>query len=243
MREPIDLIVACAMKEEAAPFLSDLDGSSEPFDPFGPKYRGPTAFHRGNLGSASALIITSGIGTTNAAVAITAALQSFESNAVIVAGTAGGLARNIAVNDIVIAQRALYHEANATEFGYEPGQLPQMPPWYEADPALLVLSEKVAEESGARSAVGTVASSNSFVTATLADGVRATFPDLLAVDMETAAIAQVCWMFGVPWVSVRAVSDLCDPEGFSQFRTHADEAYQTSYKLARAMADAMSHNK
>lgn len=250
------------MQEEAAPFLDALQGGRE-VALLGDSYSGPSRFVEGCFEGASVLVVTSGIGTTNASVAATAVIESFGPDAVVVAGTTGGLAQQIGAGDLVVADRALYHEANAVDFGYEAGQVPRMPVLYDADPSLVELAARAAGqeerivvrgsgETSAREAgrhpsalgsgvwAGLVGSSNSFVTAPLAAGVRETFPDLLAVDMETAAVAQICWMFGVPWVSLRAVSDLCAPDGASEFRAHAPEAYLTSFEAVRTLVRAFA---
>ncbi|MFZ1381638.1 MAG: bifunctional phosphoribosylaminoimidazolecarboxamide formyltransferase/IMP cyclohydrolase [Scrofimicrobium sp.] len=241
MRRLIDLVVVCAEEEEAEPFLKATQwtgGGSQPrpVELLPPTYNGPAHFKIGYWQGCSTLFVVSGIGTTNAATAITAVLQKYEPKAVIVAGTTGGLGEQILTGDLVLSERVLYHEANATDFGYSAGQVPQMPEDYQADLALLDLAQNAAEKLGRRNWSGTVGSSNSFVTAALAVGLRATFPNLLAVDMETAAVAQACWMFGVPWISLRAVSDLCSPEGAGEYDTHAPEAAQTSFRLVEALA-------
>lgn len=233
MREPIDLVVICAEEAEAEPFFQ----SAQPWsvDLLPSTYKGPAHFKLGHWQDCSTLFVVSGIGTTNAATAITAVLQQYEPKAVVVAGTTGGLGEQIIAGDLVLSERVLYHEANATDFGYSAGQVPQMPEDYRADLDLLGLAQKAAEKLGARNWSGMVGSSNSFVTAPLAAGVRETFPNLLAVDMETAAVAQTCWMFAVPWISLRAVSDLCSPEGASEYDAHAPGAAQISFSLVEAL--------
>ena len=228
---PARVIIQCAMGEEADPFLEALQGAQD-FALLGDTYSGPSRFVAGILEEAPALVVTSGIGTTNAAVAASAAIRAFQPQAVIVAGTTGGLGEGIAAGDLVVADKVLYHEADAAVFGYAPGQVPQMPPLYEADPVLVA---GASAPVGAKLWRGLVGSSNSFVTGDTAANVRAAFPALLAVDMETAAVAQTCWMFGIPWVSLRAVSDLCDPDAAPQFRAHAPEASQTSYETVAAL--------
>jgi adenosylhomocysteine nucleosidase len=61
------------------------------------------------------------------------------------------------------------------------------------------------------------------------------FPNALATDMETAAIGQVAYQFGVPWVSVRAISDLCGPSAAGDFKTHIDDAAAISAQTVIAM--------
>ncbi len=86
---------------------------------------------------------------------------------------------------------------------------------------------------------GTIGSGEKFVTADLALRLRADFPDMLAIDMESAALAQLCHNFGVDFVSVRAVSDLCAPDG-TEFLTHVDDAAQRSAQVVTAVVGQLA---
>ena len=233
-REPVVAMVQCAMAEEAEPFLSALADPRE-LDFLPERYQGRARFVSGRLAGQEVLVVTSGIGATNATAALMAALQHFYPQAAVVAGTTGGLAPGIRAGDLVIGEQALYHQADATAFGYQPGQLPGMPAAYAADPALSGRACDLATAAGLRHRRGLVGSADSFVTGTTAPAVRTAFPQLLAVDMETAAIAQVCWSWRLPWVSVRAVSDLCDPAGAADFEKHSPDAARRSFRLAEKL--------
>lgn len=240
------VVIACAMEEEAQPFLAALAPNPEVHIPTLPAdFKGPTTFAGGTIASQPVIVVTTGIGMTNAALAATVALTQVRPRAYILAGTTGGLGANVDLAHAIVADSALYHDADASGFGYSPGQIPQMPTKYDANPQLLELvatagaaaSEEEsklqdhAASEGTPVHVGRVSSSNSFVTAPQVPAVIEAFPEVLAVDMETAAAAQVCWVFGVPWVSVRAVSDMCDPNAAEVFKKDAPDAAQVSYDL------------
>jgi adenosylhomocysteine nucleosidase len=80
---------------------------------------------------------------------------------------------------------------------------------------------------------GSIGSGEKFATADLALRLRADFPDMLAIDMESAALAQLCHNFGTGFVSVRAISDLCAPDG-TEFLTHVDDAALRSAQVVAA---------
>ncbi len=231
--------IIAAMGKETRPFLDELEGAEE-VSVLGPTYAGPALFRKGTMQGSSCMLVTSGIGTTNAAIAAAGVLSFFRPDLVVVAGTAGGLGRQVGAGDVVIADFALYHEADASAFGYAPGQIPRMPETYQVDPDLKERAERALREADLTAWVGGVGSSNSFVTADHAEDLRKLFPDLLAVDMETAAIAQACHLFRVPWVSLRAVSDLCEPDGAGRFRAHAPEAAETSKTAATAFLQTLT---
>lgn len=236
MSDPV--VIACAMQEEAQPFLDALsEGAQEVPQPRG--YRGTARFHKGTLHGREVIVITTGIGMTNAASALTMVLMEVRPRAVIFAGTTGGLGTNVHLGDIVVGTQALYHDADASDFGYEPGQIPQMPPFYSAKPCFVARAERALRASGLRFHAGQVSASNSFVSGSQVGPVRQAFPNVLAVDMETAAGAQVCWSFDVPWVSLRAVSDLCDPNAGEVFDSSAPAAYEQSYRATMALVEAL----
>ncbi|WP_099332972.1 5'-methylthioadenosine/adenosylhomocysteine nucleosidase [Actinomyces minihominis] len=230
------VIIACAMEEEAEPFLTAL--TADPTIPV-PKlprgFQGPLTFTAGRLEDHPVIVATTGIGMTNAALAATVVSTALNPRAVVFAGTTGGLGRNVHLGDVVVGDSALYHDADATAFGYSAGQIPQMPETYDADPHLLAHAEAAVRTTGLKFHAGQVSASNSFVTGEQVAPVRSLFPHVVAVDMETAAGAQVCWSFNVPWVSLRAVSDLCDPNANEVFDSSAPAAGAASFEAVRAL--------
>jgi adenosylhomocysteine nucleosidase len=150
------------------------------------------------------------------------------------AGTAGGLGKDVAVGDVVLGSRLVNADADARAFGYVLGQVPGMPEAYDAAPHLAdAVRQAAATVEGQALREGTTGSGEKFVTADLALRLRADFPDMLAIDMESAALAQLCHNFGTGFVSVRAVSDLCAPDG-TEFLTHVDDAALRSAQVVTA---------
>ncbi len=224
------VVILCAMPEEAAPFVDLLDHPEQVdrVDVMGGGYTGHATAVRGRLAGYDTVVVTTGIGTTNSALGAAKAIEHLGPEMLVVAGTTGGLMDKLRAGDVVIGYEALYHDADATAFGYAPGQVPQMPAVYSGDQSLVHFGEEAATAQGLRVWAGQVGSANSFVTGRNAGTVRQQFPELLAVDMETAAAAQVCALYQVPWISIRAVSDLCDPQGAQSFHAHVDDAAKRS---------------
>jgi len=224
-------VIQVAMEEEAQPFLDAAQEVSEPL-------RVGRAVHRGVvLGGRTAVLVVSGIGMVNAADAATGAVHRYGPEvALISAGTAGGLAAAVEVGDVVVGTGAVNVEADARAFGYELGQTPGMPARYGVDASL-----RAALAAGAAGAVvreGAMGSGEKFVTVGIAHGLRELFPDLLSVDMETAAIAQVALNHGVAFAAARGISDLCAPDA-SQFETHVDDAAERSARVVLAALERL----
>ncbi len=233
----VDVVIVCAMEKEAKPFLDALESPSA-LRTLPSRYRGPATFHDGHLHGLATVVVTSGIGTTNAAIATTTVLAHHKPRLVIIAGTAGGLGAGVELDQVMLATSTLYHDADATTFGYVVGQIPRMPPVYEANVEALEIAEKAVLQAGLDVRKGPISSGNSFVMADRVDAIRHSFPQAIAADMETAAVAQVCWSFDCPWISLRAVSDMCTSSG--EFAERAPKAYETSFQAASAVMKSLS---
>ncbi|MEU4363299.1 5'-methylthioadenosine/S-adenosylhomocysteine nucleosidase [Promicromonospora sp. NPDC023987] len=231
-------VVLVAMDDEAAPFLELASEVGEP------ERVGLAEYRRVTLAGRPVVLVRSGIGFVNATAAgASAILRHGAGVPLISAGSAGGLAKDIAVGDVVLGVRLVNADADARAFGYVLGQVPGMPEAYDAAPVLADAVRRAAAEVGAREPAdgqgrpglreGAIGSGEKFATTDLALRLRADFPDILAVDMESAALAQLCHNFGARFVSVRAVSDLCAPDG-TEFLTHVDDAALRSAQVVTA---------
>ena len=189
------------------------------------------------------VLVRSGIGLVAAASALATALTRLAPAVVLSAGTAGGLGREVEVGDVCVSTTLAYTDADATAFGYAHGQTPGQPAVFEADAAVLARVEAVgpaalrgatASSADARIRAGQMLAGNSFVTAANAGRVRELFPGAVSTDMESTALAQVAASAGVPFASVRGVSDLCGPEAGQDFHIGADEAAARSAAVVLA---------
>ncbi|HUX71121.1 MAG TPA: 5'-methylthioadenosine/S-adenosylhomocysteine nucleosidase, partial [Cellulomonadaceae bacterium] len=148
-------------------------------------------------------------------------------------GSAGGLGADVRVGDVVVGSEYVYSGADARAFGYALGQVPGMPAVYHGDQALLEAAVHVdtrqdAAEPSLRVLSGTMLAGDAFVDAGMVDGLRASFPTALSTDMESTALAQTCHLYGVPFLSVRGISDLCGPAADADFQQHVDDAAERS---------------
>ena len=189
------------------------------------------------------VLVRSGIGLVSAASALATALTRLAPAVVLSAGTAGGLGREVEVGDVCVSTTLAYTDADATAFGYAHGQTPGQPAVFEADTAVLARVEEVgpaalrastASSGGARIRAGQMLAGNSFVTAANVGRARELFPGAVSTDMESTALAQVSTSAGIPFASVRGVSDLCGPEAGQDFHIGAHEAAARSAAVVLA---------
>lgn len=176
-------------------------------------------FIEGRIGQHDVVLVKSGIGKVNAAIATTLLIQLYKPDAVLNTGSAGGFKESLDVGTVVISDEVRHHDVDATAFGYEIGQVPGMPPSFPADEKLILIAKEAVDEIGEHDhAVGLIASGDVFMSdAARVDVVRGQFPEMIAAEMEAAAVAQVCHQFGTPFVVIRALSDIAGKESSISF--------------------------
>lgn len=189
-------------------------------------------FVSGKINGVQTTLVQSGIGKVNAALAAAFLIYEFNTEIVINTGSAGGIGEGMKVGDVVLSNRLTYHDADSRIFGYQMGQIPQMPPVYEADSALVKAMNEAARKAGLQTVIGEIVSGDSFVSSQEAIKIiKNNFPSALVTEMEGAAIAQVCWRFKVPFVVVRAVSDTADEDAGVSFDEFILEAGKKSAEM------------
>jgi adenosylhomocysteine nucleosidase len=213
----VDAVVVTAMGVEAGPFLARSARAGDEV-----RVRG-AGLRLLDLDGATVLLVTCGIGLVNAATALALALAERPAVPVLSAGSAGGMGLEVRVGDVVVGAHTAYGAADARVFGYALGQVPGMPERFDADPALLAAARTGAPDDLVVR-TGTILSADVFVDASRVEPLRAGFPDALATDMESAALAQTAYLIGAPFCSVRGISDLCGPIAGVDFTAHVDDA-------------------
>ncbi|KAB2333999.1 5'-methylthioadenosine/S-adenosylhomocysteine nucleosidase [Bacillus mesophilum] len=198
----------------------------------------------GEMDGADVILLRSGIGKVNAAMSTTVLLDRFKPDYVINTGSAGGLNPKLNVGDVVISTELRHHDVDATAFGYEYGQVPQMPAAYTADEKLVKIAEECAKESGDIQVVrGLIATGDSFMSDPVrVEAVREKFEDLQAVEMEAAAIAQVCHQFNIPFVVIRSLSDIAGKESDISFDKFLETAALHSANLVMSITSSIKNN-
>jgi len=194
-------------------------------------------FFIGSFEGKDVVLLKSGIGKVNAAVSTTLLLSQFQPEYVINIGSAGGFDADLQVGDVVISDQVVHHDVDVTAFGYVMGQVPNMPATYTADKKLVdQAKEALCTVTQVQAKVGLIGTGDSFMNdAARVDAVRAVFPELLAVEMEAAAVAQVCFKFGTPFVVVRSLSDIAGKESPQSFEEYLKVAAENSSLMIQQM--------
>jgi len=167
---------------------------------------GGKEFTIGEVGSKEVVMQKCGIGKVNAAVGTVEMLNAFHPDIVLSTGCAGGAGEGMEVADVVVGTRYTYHDVYCgPEVSY--GQFVGLPATFDADEQLLQRALSI--KSQATLHAGLMVSGDWFVDSREKMGeILGHFPDAKAVDMESCAIAQVCHLYHVPFLSFRIISDV-----------------------------------
>lgn len=197
------------------------------------QYIGGCQFITGLLNSTHIVLIRSNQGKANAAMAATLLLQVFRPDYVINTGSAGGMQSGCEIGDITIPEVLTYHDADSRALGFELGQIPYMPKDYHPTPKLIRavhLAANYHPDLTIRQGLHTTGDSFMAGDDQVAE-LRAKFPEMVSVDMEATAIAQVCEMFEVPYVVIRSLSDIVGKDNNMSFEEFLPIAAKNSTEL------------
>ncbi|MBB3261235.1 adenosylhomocysteine nucleosidase [Paraburkholderia bannensis] len=214
---------------------------------------GQRDYHLGTVHGVPCVVTLARVGKVAAAATASALIHVFDVEAIVFTGVAGGVGENVHVGDVVIGETLLQHDMNAEPL-FPRHEIPLLGrARFDADrtltDALTAACERFVAEEGAALAAhfkgalprlehalpgvhrGLIISGDQFVASAAAvSALRTDLPDTLAVEMEGAAIAQVCYEYGVPCAVVRTISDTADEHAsvsFSSFLTDIAGTYST----------------
>lgn len=188
-------------------------------------------FHCGSIGSSSIIAMKCGIGKVNAAVGTMTLIDRFSPELIINTGVAGGTGGNAGILDIVVGTRVAYHDVwcgPGTEWGDAAG----CPRYFHTSDRINSLP---CLHEGDTVKHGLVCSGDIFVSdPEVVARIRDLYPDVDAVDMESAAIAQVCYLREVPFACMRVISDTPGADdNIAQYQNFWEEAPQHTFDMLR----------
>jgi len=224
------IAIMAAMQEEMVGLASALQGTRA-------IHHGSRQFTTGTWHGQFVVLVLSRIGKVAAATTATALIERFDVNAIVFTGVAGGLATGVNVGDMVVASEFVQHDMDASPL-FAPLEVPLYGrAIFPTDPDLTHslraaaqgilnnLSQWIAIETlhalhvhSPKVHSGLVLSGDRFVsTSAESQALQQRLPLALAVEMEGAAVAQVCHDYGVPFAAVRTISDRADDAATTDF--------------------------
>ena len=191
-------------------------------------------FFKGELCGKNIVLVEGGIGKVNAAVCTTLLVSHFKVDKVIFTGVAGAVNPELEVGDIVVSTELIQHDFDVTSFGIEHGVIPRMKEsFFKADESLVELAKNVAYElfTPERVKTGRILSGDQFIACTdKLSWLKDTFNGE-CTEMEGASVAQVCYLFNVPFVVVRSISDKANHDAKVDFTEFVKLASKNSKEI------------
>ena len=168
---------------------------------------GGRTFVTGSLGNNELVLHQCGIGKVNAAVGVSELIRRYNPDLVVSTGCAGGGCTDIEVMDVVVSTELAYHDVYCGEAIGKTvyGQVQGMPARYKSPSDIVEIAKSVSP----RVHSGLIVTGDWFVDSReKMREIVGHFPEAAAVDMESAAIAQTCHIYGIPFISFRVISDI-----------------------------------
>lgn len=212
-------------------------------------------FWQGHWQGRPVVVVLSRIGKVAAATTATVLIERFGVDRMVFTGVAGGVGAGVRVGDVVLANGFVQHDMDASPL-FPRHEVPlygrsRFATDEELSRRLAQAAQQVLAEVGAhvgsdavrefaldapRLHKGLIASGDRFVSTTAESrALQQALPDALAVEMEGAAVAQVCTDYGVPFAALRTISDRADDDAHADFTRFIQEV-ASRYSIAMLSA-------
>lgn len=190
-------------------------------------------FIEGKINKKEVVLVKCGVGKVNAARTTQILIHNFDVEYVINVGTAGSLNEKIEIGDLVIGEKLLQHDFNITAFGHEKGYITNIGKYLYSDKSLIEKAKLTIEKMNEKfkQHIGIIATGDIFVQGIdIKNKIKEEF-NADCVEMEGAAIAQVCALDKVPFIVIRAISDKPNGNNNIDFKTYLQTACERYAKF------------
>ena len=223
--------IITAMSSEQKQLANQLENPTE-------RKEGPFTYTEGTIKNNTIILMQCGIGKVNAAAGAVEMIRNFAPDCIISTGVAGGIDSCLNVMDVVVSSRIVYHDVWCGE-GNAYGQIQGLPLYFTGNDTLFQCAISLDTETAIHG--GLICSGDKFITDRQElETIKANFPEGLAVDMESASIAQVCHLYEVPFISFRIISDTPGAEKhLEQYKNFWGEMADRSFHVTEAFLKAL----
>lgn len=219
------------MSSEQKQLANQLENPTE-------RKEGPFTYTEGTIKNNTIILMQCGIGKVNAAAGAVEMIRNFAPDCIISTGVAGGIDSCLNVMDVVVSSRIVYHDVWCGE-GNAYGQIQGLPLYFTGNETLFQCAISLDTETAIHG--GLICSGDKFITDRQElETIKTNFPEGLAVDMESASIAQVCHLYEVPFISFRIISDTPGAEKhLEQYKNFWGEMADRSFHVTEAFLKAL----
>lgn len=193
---------------------------------------------RGKINNNEIALMKCGIGKVNSAINTFKVVSEFRPDLLINSGVAGGASLNVRRGDILVADYVAYHDVWCGP-GTEPGAADGLDVFMECDQKIIDIAHKLLD--GKKLQVGLICSGDKFITEkSEITEIQSLFPEVLAVDMESASIGQVCVLEGIKFNIIRIISDTPGSgDNIDDYKNFWKEAPEKTFKLIEAILNSL----
>ena len=167
-------------------------------------------FIEGTINDKECVLVQSGVGKVNSARTTQIMIDNYQIEYIVNVGSAATANPELEIGDIVIAEKVVQHDFDITAFGHKKGYISNVGESIKSDKQLVEKFESIInniENKDYKIKIGTVASGDIFCTEEwMMEKIHSKF-NADAIEMEGAAIAQVCYLDKVPFIVIRSISD------------------------------------
>ena len=201
-------------------------------------------FLEGFIAETPVIVVRSGVGKVNAALCAQLLITKFKITHLINTGVAGALASGLNVLDLVISTEVMYHDVDATNWGYENCTVPGMPRSFEANQELVKIAAAACEKLFPKKTIiqGIIASGDQFIGSNEMKNKIKELCNPACVEMEGAAIGHVASVNKIPFVVIRCMSDMADDNGDSTARFNEKEGGHISAQVVCSILQALGNS-
>lgn len=230
MRKNSSLGIIGALDEEISAFLSSMKQERK-------INKAGMVFYSGKYNTKDVVVVKSGVGKVNAACCAQILLDVFGVRTIIFTGVAGAINPKLNIGDVVVSSELLQHDVDATALGCLPGQILFSDlRVFTAEKSLSKIAEKI-PLCGHKIVLGRILTGDQFITKKeKLNELRNQFGGD-CVEMEGAAVAQVCVLNKIPFLVVRSISDKADGNAHMDFREFAKIAADNSHKIVSRLIE------
>ncbi len=216
--------IIIAIKEEYKKFIKKIKNKKI-------KYIQNKKIILGYINKKKIVFIESGIGKVFSSIATTLIIQKFKIKYIINIGTSGTLKKKINYLDIIIANKIKYHDVDITSFGYKLGQIPQTPKYFKINKKIIKKTKKKINKKNIH--IGEIISGDKFINNY--KNIKKKFPKSISVDMESASIAQTCFLFKKKFLCIKIISDKSNKKSNIDFKKNINKISNKINKLLHSI--------
>ncbi len=217
-----------AMDDEIEVYKSSLVGTRET------KW-GEFTFYEGSLENKDVVLVKSGVGKVFSAMICQKLIQDYNPSKIIFTGVGGSLNDSLEIGDVVVGEDSVHHDFNATQLGFLRGQISYTDyRFFEADKELVKLALTTSLENN-KLIKGRILTGDQFMSKREKDEHKYLKEEFNGdcIEMEGAAVAQVCVVNNIPHLVVRTISDKADGSAVADYNKFFPLVAKNSFMIVK----------